>query len=499
MRQSKNLGICIGEASPTRVTFISKAMPASGEYVSLEYDGRKVLGMVEGVVRGSPSISEDILDPEVVEKILSYEGEDEQYLRGNIRLLGDVETLEIPKVPPPPGTAVDKADADVLRSVFGKGSIKIGRLLSSPGVDVWVDCNTMLTRHLAILAITGAGKSNTVSVIVDGILQLKGLPIIFDMHSEYVDAGFSGGVKRITPKLNPLYLSGQEFRLLVDVGKEAHLQERYLRRAYATARERISAGGRKDFISQVLKCLREIRDEEKEQTQSEKKALIGVLNKVEDFSKKYRGLVDPNAGNLLNALEQGRANVVDLGQVDEEYADVIVSHMLRKLLYLRKTCSVPPAFCVLEEAHILAPNHRPTLSKYWIDRIAREGRKFGLGLCLVSQRPKSLDPNSLSQANNAIIMRLVEPSDQRHVQQASERLSDDLLAQLPSLNIGEAVVLGLMTKIPALVKIDKFEGKLGGGDPDVVGEWRQTYEKEKEKIENEKREVEDLYSGMDEV
>jgi hypothetical protein len=94
-------------------------------------------------------------------------------------------------------------------------------------------------------------------------------------------------------------------------------------------------------------------------------------------------------------------------------------------------------------------------------------------------------------------MRLVEPSDQRHVQQASERLSDDLLAQLPSLNIGEAVVLGLMTRIPALVKIDRFEGKLSGGDPDVVGEWQGTVKKRKEKAEKEQRELDELYSGMD--
>jgi hypothetical protein len=497
MTEDKRFGICIGEASPTRVTFISKAMPASGEYVSLEYDGKRVLGMVESVVRGSPSISEDLLDPELVEKILSYEGEDEQYLRGEIRILGDVDDLKIPRVPPPPGTVVHKAEPEVLRKVFGEGSIKIGRLLSSPEVEVWVDCNTMLTRHLAILAITGAGKSNTVSVIVNGILELHGLPIIFDLHSEYVEAGFTGGVKKIIPKLNPIYLSSQEFRLLVDVGKEAHLQERYLRRAYSMAKKKVSAGGARDFIFQVQESLKEMMGEETERTQAEKKALIGVLNKVEDFGRKYRNLVDPYAGNLLDALEQGRANVVDLGQVDEEYADVIVSHILRKLLHLRKNKSMPPAFCVLEEAHILAPNHRPTLSKYWIDRIAREGRKFGLGLCLVSQRPKSLDPNSLSQANNTIIMRLVEPSDQRHVQQASERLSDDLLSQLSSLNIGEAVVLGLMTKVPALVKIDKFKGKLGGGDPDVVGEWRENLRKNKTELEEGQQEVEDLYSGME--
>ena len=492
----KKIGICIGESSPTRVTFISKSMPASGEYVTLEYDGKKVLGMVEGLVRGSPSISEDILDPSVVERILNYEGEEEQYIRGRVRLLGDVKTREIPKTPPPPGTLVGQADSSTLEKIFGDGSITLGRLISSPGVEVRVDCNTMITRHLAILAITGAGKSNTVSVIVEGILDLKGMPIIFDMHSEYVDAEFTSGVKRIAPCLNPIYLSAGEFKVLLDVGKEAHLQARYLRKAYSKAKKNVREGGSRDFVSQVLSALRETREKEENPTSGEKTALIGVINKVEDFNRKYSGLVNSSAINILDALKQGRANVIDLGQVDEEYADVIVSHVLRKLLYKRKEKKIPPTFCVIEEAHLLAPMHRPTLSKHWIDRIAREGRKFGVGLCLVSQRPKNLDSNSLSQANNTIIMRLVEPSDQHHVQQASERLSDDLLAQLPSLNIGEAVVLGLMTKIPALVKIDKFEGKLSGGDPDIIAEWQRTIKEKKKKTEKQRREVGELYKGM---
>ena len=70
-----------------------------------------------------------------------------------------------------------------------------------------------------------------------------------------------------------------------------------------------------------------------------------------------------------------------------------------------------------------------------------------------------------------IVLRMVEPTDQRHVQQASEALSDDLLAQLPSLNVGEAVVLGMMVRAPALVKIDLYPYKPAGGDIDVVSEW----------------------------
>ena len=72
--------------------------------------------------------------------------------------------------------------------------------------------------------------------------------------------------------------------------------------------------------------------------------------------------------------------------------------------------------------------------------------------------------------NNMIILRLVEPDDQRHVQSASESLSEDLVKQLPSLNVGEAVVLGLMTKVPTLVKIDEFKGRRYGGDIDVISE-----------------------------
>jgi hypothetical protein len=91
-----------------------------------------------------------------------------------------------------------------------------------------------------------------------------------------------------------------------------------------------------------------------------------------------------------------------------------------------------------------------------------------------------------------IILRLVEPTDQSHVQRASESLSDDLIAQLPSLNIGEAIVLGLMTRIPTLVKIDEFQGKIRGGDLNIVEEWSKSHKREEELLEEQKMEYEDL-------
>ena len=68
------------------------------------------------------------------------------------------------------------------------------------------------------------------------------------------------------------------------------------------------------------------------------------------------------------------------------------------------------------------------------------------------------------------------------MQKSSENLSEDLLKQLPSLNIGEAIVLGQMTKIPTMVKIDKFEGKTVGEDLDILSLWKKSKEEKEEKI-----------------
>ena len=193
--------------------------------------------------------------------------------------------------------------------------------------------------------------------------------------------------------------------------------------------------------------------------------------------------------------------LMDLSQTDEAVSEVLVSHIMRNSLRMRKNAVHGsdsknslnhPVFYIIEEAHILAPNKRDSSSKFWIQRVAREGRKFGLGLCLVSQSPKTVDHDALSQMNNMIILRLVEPEDQRHVQSASESLSKDLINQLPSLNVGEAIVLGLMTKIPTLVKINEFKGRRTGGDLDIIGDLADYDKWDEEEIKRQEEESLDL-------
>ncbi|MBE6494818.1 MAG: ATP-binding protein [Methanobrevibacter thaueri] len=497
------VGICVGETSLTEVTFISEKMPQVGEYVTMEYDGKKVLGMIENLVRGNDALNIDINDFKAIQKI-SQLGAEDNYIRGKVKILGDVnDHLKLPRTPVLPGTEIKLADGEILEEIFKvKNPIKLGCLVNQSDVAVNVDANPILSRHLAILAMTGAGKSNTVSVLIDQLLGYHVPVFIFDMHGEYKDAEFpNGNVNVIRPKINPHYMTFYEIKKLVNIPSNGYIQERHFRRAFKKANEMISSG--EAYTNNFLQIIYDILEKDS-QVEGSDKQIVDVMNKIDDSMDRYSNLFDPNAGNILTNIKKSHANVLDLSQVDESVASVLVSHILRNSLQRSKNAAHSgnkkelldnSVFYILEEAHILAPNKRDSDSKRWIQRVAREGRKFGLGLCLVSQSPKTVDHDALSQMNNMIILRLVEPEDQRHVQSASESLSQDLINQLPSLNVGEAIVLGLMTKVPTLVKIDKFQGRQHGDDMDIVSHFINS--QKEDEIETGRQEDELLDMGYD--
>ena len=494
------VGICVGETNLSEVTFISNKMPQVGQYVTIEYDGKKVLGMVENLVRGNDALNVDINDFKAIQKI-SRIGVEDNYIRGKVKILGDVnDNLKLPRTPVLPGTEIHLADAEILKDIFQvTNPIRLGTLVNQGDVEVNVDANPILSRHLAILAMTGAGKSNTVSVLIDQLLGYNVPVFVFDMHGEYKGAEFpNGNVNVIRPKINPKYMTFYEIKKLVNIPSNGYIQERHFRRAFKEAKSRIEDGVAHE--NNFLQLIYDILETDSQEEGSDKQ-IVDVMNKIDDSMDRYSNLFDQYAGNILTSIKKAHVNVLDLSQVDESVASVLVSHILRNSLQRSKNAAnngnrdellENSVFYILEEAHILAPNKRDSDSKRWIQRVAREGRKFGLGLCLVSQSPKTVDHDALSQMNNMIILRLVEPEDQRHVQSASESLSQDLINQLPSLNVGEAIVLGLMTKVPTLVKIDKFKGRSHGDDMDIVSYFRDSLKREAEEIERQEDELMDM-------
>ena len=494
------VGICVGETNLSEVTFISDQMPQVGQYVTIEYDGKKVLGMVENLVRGNDALNVDINDFKAIQKI-SRIGVEDNYIRGKVKILGDVnDNLKLPRTPALPGTEIKLADADVLKEIFEvTNPIRLGTLVNQKEVEVNVDANPILSRHLAILAMTGAGKSNTVSVLIDQLLAYNVPVFVFDMHGEYKGAEFpNGNVNVIRPKINPKYMTFYEIKKLVNIPSNGYIQERHFRRAFKKAKKQIEDGvAHENNFLQLIYDILEIDSLE----EGSDKQIVDVMNKIDDSMDRYSNLFDQYTGNILTSIKKAHVNVLDLSQVDESVASVLVSHILRNSLQRSKNAANSgnkqelldnSVFYILEEAHILAPNKRDSDSKRWIQRVAREGRKFGLGLCLVSQSPKTVDHDALSQMNNMIILRLVEPEDQRHVQSASESLSQDLINQLPSLNVGEAIVLGLMTKVPTLVKIDKFQGRRHGDDMDIVSHFKDSLEREEKEIAEQIDELSDM-------
>ena len=149
-------------------------MPQVGEYVSIRYDGKNVLGMIENLVRGNVALNSEIYDVGDIETITQVSGND-LYVKGKVRLLGDVDdNLKLPRIPAPPGTPITKADDEILKKVFNlKNPLKLGTLVNQSDVEVNVDVNSIMNRHLAILAMTAAESTARVSAaLLQGVQQV---------------------------------------------------------------------------------------------------------------------------------------------------------------------------------------------------------------------------------------------------------------------------------------------------------------------------------------
>ncbi|MFQ5874664.1 MAG: ATP-binding protein, partial [Dehalococcoidia bacterium] len=174
---------------------------------------------------------------------------------------------------------------------------------------------------------------------------------------------------------------------------------------------------------------------------------------------------------MEDLLKPMTISVIDLAGVDQWIAEFVINKVLRET-WSQATIEglARPVFVVLEEAHNFVPGGQYVRSQCAgiIKRLASEGRKFGIFLILITQRPYRIHQDTLSQCNSQIIMRLTNPEDQRAVRAASESISEGLLADLPGLNVGEAVVLGPLVRVPVMIKVGKRQSQEGGSDIDVV-------------------------------
>ncbi len=530
----KKLGYCVGVLKPDEVIFTSEEPVSLGEFViieSEEMDGHKVriLGIITSVERLDTFLEKDNYSPDVYESITNIH-RSPGIFRAKVSIRGILENdlnLKNLRYPPRPGSQVFRADEITLKEIFSKRNskshIKIGTLLGHKDVEVSVDLNQIVSRHLAVLAITGGGKSNAVSVILEEIAKKRGTVVVFDVHGEYENAEYIDDkgrnvVNTIDVRINLKDLTADEIATLCGIDFEKSSRQyfviqklvecvRKMRKSgsFITSNDRMEIIEFFDeeerekipFIDELIENIekmiyaksgRKNEDEEHSYISSppecrfyetvKKEELQGVYIRLENLKRKLGDRINDRARSVVDQIKPGFINIVVMRSLDYDVMDVIVSHTLHRLLSERKksvhtgkSLINVPVVVVIEEAHIFAPYGNSTRTKEVLAKVAREARKFGLGVILVSQRPKGLDPDILSQMNNWVILRIVEPEDQKHIQRASETLSGDLLNYLSALNPGEAVLLGPFVNIPLLVQFRKSEAKKAGGDISSVDEW----------------------------
>jgi len=188
-------------------------------------------------------------------------------------------------------------------------------------------------------------------------------------------------------------------------------------------------------------------------------------------------------------LKPGTVTIFNLAGLRAEVQDHLVYNILTRVFmarvrYIRglKGETYPyPVIIVMEEAHRFIPPKtvKQTRTREIATVIASEGRKFGVHLIAITQRPSRVDQDVLSQLQSQIVLRIVNPRDQDAVRDAGEQLSQDLLENLPGLNTGEAVVVGPVVPAPIMVRVRDRVLDYSGTDLVLVKEWMQSFEAEK--------------------
>lgn len=409
------------------------------------------------------------------------------------------------------GEAIYKADPVDLKQVYARpdaANIKVGRVHPDHSLPAYLITDDLLGKHFAVLGSTGSGKSCSATLVLQAILDEhdNGHVVLLDPHNEYATAfGELADVMHPGNMHLPYWLLNFEEMTEVLIGRDRsdrETQAAILKAAIVHAR-RVFAGENAESENITVdtplpyslgELVKHINDQ------------LGVLDKPENsvpflrlksrieslrsdrrYAFMFAGLVvQDTLGDILSRILSipvgGKpVTIVDLSGVPSEIVDVVVS-VLCRMIFDFALWSVPakalPVLLVCEEAHRYVPretSHGFEPTKRVLSRVAMEGRKYGVSLCLVSQRPSELAPNILSQCNTMFALRMSNERDQEIVRRALPENAHGLLSALPSLRTQEAVVVGEGVALPMRLRFDDLaDGRRPkSGSANFAERWQQ--------------------------
>ena len=425
------------------------------------------------------------------------------------RALGDFVN---PRIPPNPGDPVFLASSETLSGVLSprrlgdQGSAHVGSLLtrSADEVPVVLSIKDVVSTHLAILASTGAGKSYTAGVLVEELMRPhnRASVLIVDPHGEYDtlrsiegdarfhsdDGSYKPEVKIFTHdriRVRVSTLTEADIKYLLPEGTSDKMLH-YLSQAYRklTAGERGERGlwGYQDLRDMVT--AEKYGEEDGRGSGGNVGSIDALLWRLDNRFDRPDSIFSDHEHIPLNELFQpGRCTVLQLSDIEQNEQQVVVATLLRRVNKARMatvreeaqagtdTFLPYPVFTLIEEAHRFAPAGQTVVSTNILKQILSEGRKFGVGIGLITQRPGKLDQDVLSQCMTQVIMRIVNPIDQDTVAKSVEGAGRQLLDELPALTKGQAVISGVGVNTPVMCRVRERITRHGGETFDAPAEW----------------------------
>ncbi|MEZ0289702.1 MAG: ATP-binding protein [Sulfolobales archaeon] len=496
---------------------------------------RRVIGIVTNASY-QPAIPMSVLAL-AREEIETARASELKYSPMTVYVIADIseKTPETPTYPIPPNTPVYSAHTvtpNPIERLYRRpdpfnGLIRIGTLARVSELEIAVDVNR-LYKHLLIAGATGSGKSNAVAVLVDRMSELGAPVIIFDVHGEYInlvpESGDMNKVVVVEAKIDPLEIRRDILIRIIIPESGATRQRRLLKEALRELYKEISNVAQRDRVDSKIaveqlfeKNLSLIKDlaydldlsesedpqqllkidpvnkfhllllhkikwlgEVKRQRQKDTRA-IQIAAQVEEKYEEFifsTPIFSFDAKNPLDILTPGKIVVYDVSPLPDQLKSWVLKLLAEDLLErlksrYREKILFPPTILVVEEAPLFISRDSGSYAKESLRRFAREGRKFGGVLVVVSQRPRVLDPDISSQIQNYLFLKLVQEEDIKTVMNIADNLEESLARTLPTLPTGWGVLMGeWIGRFPALVAVDKHQGKRLGASPDLVSEWR---------------------------
>jgi uncharacterized protein len=393
---------------------------------------------------------------------------------------------------PLPGQPIYLATVEELRKVYAKPdkpTIKVGSVSQVKGLPVHLITDELIGKHTAVLGTTGSGKSCAVALLLHGILNEypHAHIVLFDPHDEYPSA-FPEKAELLDPtKLEiPHWMLNFEESVELFVGKTEYAatsQTNILKEALLKARRQFpnpSLSADKITVDTPVPyrlgdLQANIEAAKQGLTPSKAESHDKILTKLEilrnDKRFEFMFLRDNAVTDSLVSLMSRHLRIPDLGKplsiidlsgVPSEVVDVVVSVLCRAIFDFalwNPDRQKMPLLLVCEEAHRYAPRKdeaafEPT--KQALARIAKEGRKYGVGLFLVSQRPSELSETILSQCNTTIALRMSNEADQHFVSRALPDSVRSLVDALPALRTREGLVVGEGCSVPVRILFDEI-------------------------------------------